>query len=337
MKKFFLLLCACFVLFSCSTGDAVTAALMLGGSSQAPVFLNCRAVSDDEVEFEFSQPVRVNSLNFDPVIDVVSINEDGGFVRVKFDKSLEPGSLFTADLLAEDSKKNTINVLVPFRSRNNRMPQLLINEFRTEYSNSNGRIRVEFVEFKMLTAGNLGAMRVFIAGASQRPTVYEFAPVETAMGEYVVLHFRKMEDDCKDEYTSNLAESGGLDASSAARDFWIPGTTKLINKAAGFVYVLDQDDNVLAAIMHSETPAAWWTRDYLADAAEFLFSKGAWTAADGNICRPADAISSAGATATRTVCRDETVANTNTAADWYVTATSGATPGSANNPRRHIP
>jgi hypothetical protein len=336
MKKLFLLFGAFIIFCSCSTEDPVPTTLMLGGSSQAPVFLNCRALSDDVVEFEFSQPVKVTSLKFDPVLEIAAV-EDGSTVRVKFDESPQPGTMITADLLAEDAKKNTINVLIPFRSRNNRMPSVVINELRTEYSNTSGKTRNEFIELKTKTAGNLGAMRVFLAGGSQKPTVYEFAPVEVRENEFVVLHLRKIEENCKDEYTDNLEESGGFDSSPAARDFWIPGTTKLINKAAGFVYVLDQDDNVLSAIMHSETQATWWAKDYLAEAAEFLFLQDAWKSADGGICTPADAIKSSGTTATRTICRDETLANTNTAADWYITDTSGATPGNENNPKRYVP
>ena len=331
MKKYCLLLGACIVLGSCLTdenGDAATAVMMLGSSSQAPVFRECRAVSENEIEFEFSQPVKITSLSFDPVIAITSI-ENGSTVRVTLEENTSPGALLTADLLAEDGNRNTINVLVPLRTRNNRMPALVINEVRTEYS----KPKAEFIEFKMKKPGNLGAMRVFIAGGSQKPTIYEFSPVEVGKGEYVVLHLRKIEDECKDEYSDNLDESGGTDSSPTARDFWVQGTAKLINKT-GMIYVLDQDDRVLDAVMISEKKDAWWAKDYLAEAAEFLYSQGAWKSADGEICSPADAVNSASTTNTRTICRDETVENTNTKTDWYIVYTSNATPGKPNNTRR---
>ena len=88
--------------------------------------------------------------------------------------------------------------------------------------------------------------------------------------------------------------------------------------------------------MLSENADPWWNRDYFAEAAEFLFSKGAWQSTDGKISSPADAVRTAGTTATRTICRDETVGeNSGTAAEWYITATSGATPGRPNDPRRY--
>ncbi|MDR0323023.1 MAG: hypothetical protein LBI12_01085 [Treponema sp.] len=331
MKKYFLILGACIVLGSCSTGEAAISSMMQGDSSQAPVFLGCRAVSEREVEFEFSKPVKVTSLAFDPAMAIESV-EEGSTVKVILKETAEPGMMITADLLAEDERRNTINVLVPFRARNNRMPVLVINEIRTDYSNP----RVEFVEFKIKTAGNLGAMRVFLAGSSQKPTIYEFSPVEVNKDEYMTLHLRKREEDCKDEYSNDLAESGGTGSSPHARDFWVPGIAKLINKT-GVVYVMDQDDKVLDAVMFSENPDSWWTKDYLAETAEFLFSQGVWKSVDGKICGPQDAVSSQGTTATRTICRDETAEKTNTKTNWYITATSGATPGTPNNPKRYEP
>jgi hypothetical protein len=328
MKKFIYLLGACIILGSCSTGEAAVSS-MLGGSSQAPLFLNCRTVSEFEIEFEFSQPVKVSSLSFDPFLAVASV-EEGSTIRVILEESAEPGMIITADLLAEDERRNTINVLVPFRARNNRMPALQINEIRTEYSKPN----VEFIELKMKTAGNLGAMRIFMAGGSQKPTIYEFSPVEVKKDEYVVIHLRKLDENNMDEYGDNLSESGGAGSSSGGRDFWFPGTAKLINKT-GVVYVMDQDDNVIDAVMFSEKQEAWWAKDYLAEAAEFLHSQGAWKTADGNICGPADAVRSSGSAPTRTICRDETLPeDTNTAAEWYIAYTSNATPGKLNSERR---
>jgi hypothetical protein len=305
---------------------------MLGGSSQALLYLGSRAIAEDEIEFEFSRPVTVRQLSFEPDITIAAV-EDGNIVRVKTEKKIEPGILLTADLLAEDEKRNTINVLVSFRSRNNRMPDLIINEICTEYSNP----RTEFIEFKTKSTGNLGAMRVIIMGnsAASRQTIYEFKPVEVKKDEFIVLHLRTVEENCKDEYGIKLDESGGRNASPTARDFWIPGNTKRIHKEASVIYVLNQDDKVLCAVMISNQPVNWWGKDYLAEAAELLFSQGAWKSVKGQVCGPAEAVNTTGTTNTRTICRDETVKNTNTAADWYITATSSSTPGKPNNPKRH--
>ena len=315
---------------SCATGGAEAAMLILGSSSQAPVFLSCKAVSETEINFLFSHPVRVTSLNFDPAIRLEAV-EDGSVVRVNFAGGPGPGEKLTADILAEDENGNTINVLVPFRTRNDRIPQMYINEIRTETA----KPKYEFIEFKTLEAGNLGALRLYIAGNYKAPMVYEFQSIEVNKGEYITLHLRTTEEGCCDELGSNLAESGGTDSSPTARDLWIPGSNKLLHKTDA-VYLLDQDDRVVDAVMLSESAEPWWNKDYLAEAADFLFRAGAWTGPDGNICSPSGAVASTGTTATRTICRDETLKeNSRTAADWYITATSSATPGGINNPKRY--
>jgi len=316
---------------SCATGiGGDVAGQIIGNKSEPPVFISCQAVSETEINFCFSLPVKVTSLHFNPAITLDEV-ENGSIVRVTFSGGPGSGERLTADLLAEDSSGNTINVLVPLLTRNNRIPPLLINEIRTEYS----KPKCEFIEFKTLQAGNLGALRLFIAGNYKAPMVYEFPPVEVAAGEYITLHLRTTEETNCDELGRNLDESGGADSSPTARDLWIPGASKLLHKT-DVVYVLDQDDGVVDSVLLSESADPWWNKDYFAEAAEFLFKAGAWESQDGNICNPVDAVSSSGTTLTRTICRDETLKQSSgTAADWYITANSSATPGKPNNPKRY--
>ena len=315
---------------SCATGLGENAASILGSSSEAPVFLSCKAVSETEINFEFSLPVKVKTLNFNPQIELESV-EEGNTVIVTFSGGPGPGEKLTADLLAEDENGNTINVLVPLRTRNSKIPDIIITELRTEYS----KPKCEFIEFKTHSKGNLGAIRVYVAGNSKEPLLYEFPPIETAAGEYITLHLRTMEDSNQNELGSNLSESGGVDSSAKGRDLWIPGSTKLLRKT-DIIYFLDQDDNVMDAVMLSENKDAWWNKDYFSEAAEFLYSKNTWINPDGKICSPADVIQTVGTTVTRTICRDETLKlNSHAASDWYITATSCATPGMPNNLKRY--
>ncbi|MDR0463655.1 MAG: hypothetical protein LBG94_00900 [Treponema sp.] len=331
MKKFLLLAGAILLFGSCSAPEAVMSARMLGGSSQSPAFESCRAVAEDELEFVFSRAVTVKNLSLLPGISVNSV-ENGSTVKVKLTESPQPGSLITADLLAEDENNNSLNVLVNLRSRNNRMPELVINELCTEYSNP----RTEYIELLMKSDGNLGAMRVVIMGNTNasKQTIYEFKPVEVKKDDYVMLHLRTVEENCVDEY-EGLNESAGRNAAPTARDFWIPGNTKLIHKDATVVYILDQDDRVLASVIVSNSTDAWWSKDYFAQAANFLFNQGLWKSSDGKAPGPKDAVRSAGTTNTRTICRDESAQNPNSAAAWYITVTSGATPGRPNNTNRY--
>jgi len=302
---------------ACSTESALQG--LLENSAVSPVFYGCKTPAEGEVEFLFSREVKVSSLYFDPPLETEVLSQ-GQAVTIRFHSTLPGGSKIAADLLVEDKSKNTLNVLVNFRTRNDRMPELLINEIRTEYT----KPKVEFVELRTLTAGNLGAMRLFAAYESEDP-IFEFPPVEVKAGEYIVVHIRSIEDGIKDETGTKLGESGGTDALASARDFWIPGTLKLHHTNA--IYLLDQDDKALNGVTLLGKTYKW--TDRVAAAAEFLSAQNAWKGAD-----PEDAVDSSDTSNTRTICR-AAGANTNSAADWYITATSSATPGAVNSTKRY--
>jgi len=309
---------------------------IIGTAAFAPVFEDCRPLSSTEMVFNFSTDVSVVSLNFEPALEVKSIYS-GSEVRVNFAQPLAEGIRVTAYILVEDSRRNTLNVIVPFRTRNDRIPALVINELRTEFS----RPRVEFVEMIAREAGNLGALRLFIASYSLTKPVYEFPPAEVAAGEYIVLHLRTLNEESVDETGSNLALSPGNEAQDTARDFWLPGNTKRLRRTDA-VWLMDQDDRIIDAVLLSERADTRWANENMAQAAAFLARNNAWLGRDGTtggegwIPSPLDAVITSGTTATRTICRDESVPPRRQAGNWYITATSGASPGRPNDPRRHL-
>jgi hypothetical protein len=262
-------------------------------------------------------------------------------VRVNLTKAAGEGERLTADLLVEDAFGNTLNVLVPLRARNDRIPPFLINELLTEFSNAKSLPKpvIEFIEIKTGGPGNLGALRLFIAGNTKQPLIYEFPPVEVKQNEYIVIHLRNIEEGTVNETGDDLNLSAGADARGDTRDFWIASDAEPLRKTDA-VYFLDQDDRVIDGVILSENPDPLWEKDYFARAAEFLYGQGAWITgrkdAEKTIPGPMDAVSTAGikTVKTRSVNRDETAADTNTAADWYITVSNGATPGRANNSSR---
>ena len=335
MKKNKLYLFAVLVLAwyvsACSTDVAIQK--LLGTSSEGPVFTGYRATGPG-FEFAFSEPVKVLSLVFDPHQEVTSI-EEGALVKVQVQHSLGVGAGVVADLLVEDLEGNTLNVLVPVRTRNNRIPGILINEIRTEYANP----KTEFIELRTTGPGNLGALRVYAAGISLDEPVYEFPPCEVKTGEYIVLHLRTLDPASTDETGSSLGLSPGTEALTTARDFWAPGTAKLIRKT-DTVFITDQDGQILDAVMMSETADSWWLKERFAHTAELLGKNTSWAAGSaeqGAFPGPVDAVASQYNTTTRTVCRNEQGPDTNTSADWYTAATGNATPGAPNSRKKHVP
>ena len=316
MKKLILAGITTLFILACSTE-----ATLMGTSASPPVFYGCKTPAEGEVNFFFSREVKVSSMYFDPPMETEILGQ-GETVAVRFDSQLPGGSKVTADLLVEDSKRNTLNVLISFRTRNDRMPELVINEIRAAYS----KPRVEFVEFKTLSAGNLGAMRLFAAYSQEEP-IFEFPPVEVKRGEYIVVHTRSIEPGLVDETGTNLAASKGTDALTTARDFWIPGAIKLHGTNA--IYAMDQDNRIIDGVLLASSATRW--KDSITTAAQEMVRQGVWPGFE-----PGDAVNADGNTATRTICRVESRKNSHSAADWYITVTSGATPGKANNPARYV-
>ena len=315
---------AALFVFGCSTEASLQR--MTGTSASSVMFYGCKTPAESEVNFYFSREVKVTSIYFDPPMETEVLGE-GEMVAIRFNPGpsgppLPGGSVVSVDILVEDKNRNTLNVLISFRTLNTRMPELVINEIRTAYS----KPRVEFVEIKTLSAGNLGAMRLFAAYEQEDP-IFEFPPVEVKKGEYIVVHTRSIEPGIKDETGTNLAASGGTDALTTARDFWIPGTLKLHD--TNVIYLMDQKDKILDGVLLVSGNYKW--KDSMTGPAGEMARQGAWPGSD-----TADAFVSDGNTATRTINRDESRQNSHSAGDWYVTVTSGATPGKANNPKRYV-
>jgi hypothetical protein len=319
----------CGAIGACSTESAIQKAL--GIHASAPVFLGYKAVSPAEIDFQFSLPVEVSFLTFDPALDVKSVT-GGALVQIHLNRPAAAGERITANLLVEDEEGNTLDVLVPFRARNDRLPSFVITEVRTEYS----KPKAEFVEIKTKNSGNLGALRLFSASVSMDTPIWEFPPVEVGENEYIVFHLRSIEEGLVNETGANLAASGGTDASPAARDFWLPGAAKLLHKT-GAVFFMDQDDRIVDGVLLCEDETAWSKKEFMSAAAELLNSQKAWIGAAGGVPGFQDAVASTGATATRSVSRREALPDTNSKADWYITATSKASPGKPNNPEVYVP
>jgi hypothetical protein len=341
-KQFFnflpLYLAAILCAVSCADDTAINH--VLGSGSETPVFISYKAVSGTEIVFEFSSPVKVISANLD------SDDEFEPFPG-KYDKAIElrflvnnsGGRSITADLLVEDAYGNSLNVLVPFKTRNDNLPQLVINEIRLDYNKPSS----EFIELHTLTAGNLGAMRLFAASTSIEEPIYEFPPVNVGADEYIILHLRTLETDTAiDELGDdlNLAKAAKTtDTNDDSRDLWVAGSVKYLHDD-DVIYLVDQDDNVLDGLAIADNSTNWDKNKNLPKAAEFMAKQGKWLNANGEAVKTpgyADAVNSSNATPTRTLCRDETKPDGNTMQDWYVCANGSATPGGKNNEKHYIP
>jgi hypothetical protein len=319
--------CVVWLVAACSFEAAVPK--YSGTASSPPELIGVRTSSSSEVDFMFSEPVSVVSVTFDPPAGPLD-STDGEMVNVRFDAPYIAGTKVTVDLLVRNGDGSTLEAVLTFSAFNDRIPKFQINELRTETS----KPRVEFIELKMLTAGNLAGTRLFIASNGTEMPVYEMPAAEVGAGEYVVVHLRSPDYiNSHDEVEGNLALSTADDTKAQAdcpkdaRDLWVFETTELLRKSDA-VYFMDQTDNVIDAVVFCDKAKdieKWESNALFAEAMTFLSASGAWDG--GNIDGVFD---SSGISPTNTINRRENAADTNTAADWYKSGTSKASPGKAN-------
>jgi hypothetical protein len=255
-------------------------------------------------------------------LPVAGVGTSEEVVLIDFSQSLDRGKRYVVDLVAEDSDGNTVSVLAPFLGMNDEPPSLAISEIRTEYS----KPKVEFIELFVRAAGNLGGLGVVTATSGFADPVFVFPPVKVEPGEYIVVHLRSLEEGAVDE-TGATDASSGTEASPSARDFWVSGTGKRLRKT-DVAAIIGTDGTFLDGVAFSESAGGEWKSEELRAAAASLAERGAWTG---------DAASSAGCTATRTLCRDAAFTDRNSKEDWRVTASGGATPGAVNAETAYAP
>jgi len=172
--------------------------------------------------------------------------------------------------------------------------------------------------------------------------VYRLPSAEVAAGEYLVIHLARPEEPgWADETGTDRSASGGPDASPEGRDFWYPGSATLVKGSGALALYGSPSSRIMDAFLYTDRTSAS-DEDYggfgsakLKRRAEAVIAFGAWKAEGG--ARPEACASSAGTTETRTICRGSDSADSDSAADWHVVPTKGASFGRANSDERYEP
>jgi hypothetical protein len=323
----FIVVAAVFVA-ACSFEAAVPKYSSSSGSP--PELLEVRTSSSSEVQFLFSEPVSVVSLALDPPVGVADAT-GGETVNIQLDTPYAAGTRVSVDILVRNENGSTLEAVLTFSAFNDRVPAFQINELRTEMS----KPRVEFIELKMLSGGNLAGVRLFAASNGTDAPVYEMPAAEVGAGEYVLVHMRTPDYiNGVDELGEDLALSTADDAKAQAdcpqdvRDLWLPGSKEMLRKS-DVVYFVDQLDAVIDAVAFcdkSKEAEKWGGNPSFISAMDTLTASGAWTG-EASID---DVFDSGGTTPTNTISRREHSTDTNAPQDWYKSGTGKATPGKPN-------
>lgn len=281
---------------------------------------------------------------------------DGGEAAAKESQGMEAQILFkdTSELyvgesyilsgVAHDQDGNSLLFQIPFRGYNSKVAGVVLSEVRTEASNTaKANAKIEFVELYVHTSGDLAGISLYNAGDDKQGE-YEFPSAEVTAGEYIVVHFRTMEEHaagCIDEKGNDLNVSTAPDSCDDVRDFWVPGTAARLGKSDVILLRERSGGKIVDALLYAESDIKDSTQKKLVDAAQLAVKAGAWQGSDG----VATWVVSDGLTTTRTLSRQniaviadgekaERPVLVGSSTDWMVV--KGATPGKANSTERYV-
>lgn len=297
---------------------------ILSGNYESPKFLELKVNSENSLQVLFSTSINLENLKIYPLgenqeLQVEYQNLGEGLWQIDSISAFDCRKIYLLEGFVLDERGNSLYFKDSFMGINGRVPNVVINEIRTEYS----KPKVEFIELKVLSEGNLVGMELVVASDEQENS-YVFPSVEVKPDDLIVLHFRNIEDGCIDELEDNCELSIATESSSA-RDLWIENASARIAKSDVVLLKNRQQGEIVDSVLFMESTVSSWKTPFLSECAEFAISSETWI---GN------PVNSDGLTATRTLSR---VNLNKDASAWIVTATSKASPGKENSTQAYSP
>lgn len=323
---------ACITSFSCQLNpEGIT---VLSGSYTCPKLIDFSIESRNELQMTFSQEVMFSEMYIcdadipseqfmdspaHPADTSITENDNGTFqYDITFSESFECGTTYLLYAVVEDTYGNTLSFSSGFSGYNDRLPEIVLSEVKTECKLPNP----EFIELYVLEDGNIGGM-VLEVYYNTKINSFSFPAAEVHKGDYIVLHMRTVEEGAIDE-TDGITDSTATGSCSDALDFWFPSETKALGNTGVILLKERENGRITDALLYAESSKTAWPKDSMKMAAQNAYLSDVW---EGG-AEPQNAVCSDKCTATRTISRQDYLHKG--ASSWIVVATSSATPGAAN-------
>ncbi len=316
----------------------------LPGDLRPPIYLGLKQDDDVSITLSFSESVTavsgetaVSASDGSP-IPIAGMDDGAEELSIRLADAPEPGGRCVITIRVADSRGNSLRALIPFYGLNTNLPPMVINEFTTQGSSSSP----DMVELLVLGAGSTAGAVLYegVDGDSLQEMV--LPPIEAAAGDYIIVHFKPQGIPEETDESVSKAESGGLKAHPEAWDLWVPGGSGLSGNN-GVISLYNRPggeplDGVLYSnrTSSSDTNYGGFGSSAVLQRARALVQAGMWHTAEGEV-RPEDAVNPDASTATRSIFRMPGAADTDSAADWFIAPTSGATFGSENGTEVYVP
>jgi hypothetical protein len=305
-----------------------------------PQLLSFSVPGNTTVEMEFSKPAALieGTLQIVPGLAVASVDSAENKVIITFAEPQQLGTEYTLAISVEDSRGNSMDILAPFYGFNPNIPGLCINEFTTQGSGNHP----DLVELFAFSAGNTAGVTLYEGTKTNWEHKLVLPPMEVEGGTYILLHCKPEGIPEEIDETESTDESGGLDASADAYDFWVPGGSGLSGNNGVIALYTSPEGELIDGVLYSNRTSAsdekyrgFGTRKVM-ERADELAEAGGWKYA-GELIAPEDAIDPEDSTATRSMCRSSSSEDTDSKEDWHIVPTSTYTFGRVNSDEVYVP
>lgn len=312
---------------------------IIAGDISPPILLGAESQSTRSAILRFNEPVTPvdGSTTLEPTIQPSAVSCTDNTLTLSFSIDLSPGAPYYIESTVEDKTGNRTRFITQFFGYNPRIPEVVINEFITQGSGSHPDI----VELLVLDDGNLSGMCVMEGTTNHWSDRCILPAAEVTAGDYVLVHFKPEGTPVEINETSDRAVSGGKDASPSAWDYWVSEGNGLSGNN-GVLTVYDKPDGrLLDGVLYSNRTSASDTKyrgfgsKEMMQKADELISQAGWQTA-GDLVAPEDGINPDDSTSTRSICRTASYSDTNSAEDWHIVPTRGATFGEQNSDEVYV-
>ena len=310
MKK--LLFLAALILSSCSMPDIGNAMnSFISGDRIIPCMTRCDVLSRTEIRISFSEEVTINELRIGKSHPQWYM-ESPSTVVITCSEKLSVSNASDFFIRVSDKAYNSCAVHMKLYGRNERIPELYINEF----SSRGTETQPDRIELEVHTSGNAEGLCVMDGTKGYERHSYILPALDVFPGDYIVIFW-----DADGENEIMTAEDGyriiNLYAHSPETLSSNNGVLVLYDTASGNGEILDA-----FVYTNGETTSFSGFGSKAVEASyKQLRNEYAWLS---------DAFNSKNATSTRTVCRKLGSPDTNTKTDFYITVTRGETFGYPN-------
>jgi hypothetical protein len=258
---------------------------------------------------------------------------------LEYDLSIptSPGSKYVIDTTIEDCAGNSVTLNAGFYGYNPDIPEVIINEFITQGSGNHPDV----LELKVNKGGNLGGVCVFEGTASDNEQGIVFPELQVETGEYIIVHFKPEGIPDEVDETVTPDQSAGLDSHPEAWDFWVKGGSGLSGNNGVLTVYTNPAGELMDAVIYSNRTSdsdekyAGFGSAKTAERVKETADLGGWIFT-GSI-RPEETVNPDDSTSTRSICRTPDEPDSDTARDWHITPTRGASFGEENTAEIYSP